>query len=397
MPTDQPSPPRPTGHDGRCHWPARWIATVAEAGVVAAWFLLVLRDQYGVASLQPHEIALDGLFLATVLGAVAARLAARRGVTALRGVAVRVAVMVVATAGAILGAEYVARYMFRNERSSGNVGDYVARQAAGPAIVVNGLGFREREIPAKDTGRYRIAVVGDSFTWGQGIEVGERFSNLLESFLGPRFEVLNFGLPGDNMPEHLDVLKRALTVSPDFVLLQLYINDFEMPDMQRPRPYPLLPASVDHDLEESSVIYDLLNGQWHHLQEVLGVVDSYERYMARNLRDPNAPRSQEAFGMLRAFIHRSHVAGVSCGLVLFPAADAMGPSGSNYPFGYLHDGVHTTCADERIPCLDLLAAFSKFKDPRQMWVSRFDAHPNALANRRAAYEILQEFATSWGH
>jgi hypothetical protein len=31
-----------------------------------------------------------------------------------------------------------------------------------------------------------------------------------------------------------------------------------------------------------------------------------------------------------------------------------------------------------------------------MWVSRFDAHPNAMANRRAAYEILQEFAPAWG-
>ena len=34
------------------------------------------------------------------------------------------------------------------------------------------------------------------------------------------------------MPEHLQVLERALVVSPDFVLLQLYINDFETPDIE---------------------------------------------------------------------------------------------------------------------------------------------------------------------
>jgi hypothetical protein len=32
-----------------------------------------------------------------------------------------------------------------------------------------------------------------------------------------------------------------------------------------------------------------------------------------------------------------------------------------------------------------------------MWVSQFDAHPNAMANRRAAQEILQTFSPVWRH
>jgi lysophospholipase L1-like esterase len=309
--------------------------------------------------------------------------------------ALRLAVVLSVVAVSLVGAEYAARFVFRNVHSSGQAGDFVARQGAGPAIATNHLGFREREIPPKTSNRYRIAVVGDSFTWGQGIEAGERFSNLLEGFLGPKYEVLNFGRPGNNMPEHLDVLSEALPVSPDFILLQLYINDFETTQMERPRPYPLLPLSLDRPLERSSVLYDLVNQQWANIQPTLGVVDSYEQYMARNLRDPDAPNSRLAFGMLREFIERSRRVGVARGIVLFPAVDAMGPNGSHYPFRYLHDRVRTTCASEQIYCLDLLPEFSTIQDPRSLWVSPFDAHPNAMANHRAARAILQLFAPVW--
>ena len=318
--------------------------------------------------------------------------AARIGIGALRLV-----VPLLVTAVALVAAEYATRFAFRNAHSSGDARDYIAGRHDGPAIVNNHLGFRDREIPPKSPDRYRITVVGDSFTWGQGIEAGERYSNLIGESLGPGYEVFNFGQPGNNMPEHLDVLQQALTVSPDFILLQLYINDFETADMQRPQPYPLLPASLDRPLERTSVLYDLVNRQWSAWQPALGVVDSYSQYMARNLREESAPNSRLAFGMLRDFIEQSHHAGVAVGTVLFPAPDAMGPSGSNYPFGYLHDRVRATCAAEQIHCLDLLPVFSTIQDPHTMWVSPFDAHPNAMANRRAAREILQRFAPLWRH
>jgi hypothetical protein len=308
---------------------------------------------------------------------------------------IRIAVLLVTTALMLVAAEYMARFAFRNAHSSGNAGDYIAGRGGAPEVVNNALGFRDREIPPKNPGRYRIAVVGDSFAWGQGIAANERFSNLVGAALGPGYEVFNFGQPGNNMPEHLQVLTQALSISPDFILLQLYINDWETSEMVRPSPSPLLPASLDRALERSSVLYDLLNRQWQAWQPTLGVIDSYDGYMARNLRDPASPNARKAYGQLREFIERARAAGVPTGIVLFPAPDAMGPHGSRYPFGYLHDGVRSICADEHITCLDLLPPFSTIEDPRTMWVSPFDAHPNAMANRRAADEILKRFASVW--
>jgi hypothetical protein len=313
----------------------------------------------------------------------------------MRTIFVRLVLVVLVTAASLVVAEYVARFTFRDVRSSGNSKDFIGRRGSGIAIVNNSLGFREREIPPKAPGRYRIAVVGDSFTWGQGLVPEQRFSHLIEAALGPAYEVFNFGEPGNNMPDHLDVLAKALPIRPDFVLLQLYINDFEMPEMVRPRPQPLLPPAWDAELERSSLLYNLASRRWADLQPALGVSESYPHYMARNLRDPTAPNARRAYGLLREFIERARTDGVPSGTVMFPAPDAMGAHGSNYPFGYLHEGVAATCAAEQIRCLDLLPPFSTIADPHSMWVSPFDAHPNAMANQRAAEEILQQFGPLW--
>jgi lysophospholipase L1-like esterase len=294
----------------------------------------------------------------------------------------------------LVAAEYALRFWFRHVTSSGNAGDYFA-QAHQPQVAKNRLGYREREVGPKDPGRYRIAVIGDSFTFGQGIETRERFSNLIEGFLGPRYEVLNFGVPGHDMPQHLEVLDQVLALRPDFVLLQLFINDFETAQMERPRPHPLISESAARGWGRSSILYDLATGPWVRIQEATGLAESYVHYLDRNLRDPNAPNAQIAFGMLRQFLDKTTTAGVGVGIVLFPMTDAMGPGGSHYPVGFVHDRVRQIAADQRVPLVDLLPAFSSYKDPKSLWVSRFDAHPNALANKRAAQEILHAFAGRW--
>ena len=294
----------------------------------------------------------------------------------------------------LVASEYALRYWFRHVRSSGNAAGYFA-QARQVEVVRNSLGYRDREPPPKDPSRYRIAVIGDSFTWGQGVEASERFSNRIEALLGPRDEVLNFGIPGHDMPQHLDVLGQVLPLAPDFVLLQLYINDFETSEMRRPKPHPLISEAAARGWGRSSVLYDLANGHWVQLQEATGLTESYVHYLQRNLADPNAPNAQIAFGMLRQFIEKAKRAGVGVGLVLFPMTDAMGPYGDGYPVGFIHDRVRQIAADEQAPFLDLLPAFSTYKDPKSLWVSAFDAHPNAIANERAAQEILNAFSRSW--
>jgi hypothetical protein len=73
----------------------------------------------------------------------------------------------------------------------------------------------------------------------------------------------------------------------------------------------------------------------------------------------------------------------------------MGPNGTDYPFDFIHDRVKAICASERVGYVDLLPSFASAGDPHSLWVSPFDAHPNAQANRMAATEILGVLGPLW--
>ncbi|NIO19904.1 MAG: hypothetical protein GTN76_03980 [Candidatus Aenigmarchaeota archaeon] len=83
----------------------------------------------------------------------------------------------------------------------------------------------------KSENTFRIAVLGDSFTAGEVLDVDEMFTTKLEKKLNERlntknFEVYGFGVPGYNTIQELVVLKEiAMNYQPDFVILQFYCDD----------------------------------------------------------------------------------------------------------------------------------------------------------------------------
>ena len=153
------------------------------------------------------------------------------------------AILGLTVAGLLLVGEYAARYMFSDVTSTGDNTGYFARQWK-KTVRENSWGFREREFKLrKPQDVYRIAVIGDSITFGQGIGEEDRFTNLLQRRLNGRsntggYEVLNFGKGGAETVDHLEFLRYpVLYTNPDFILLQWYVNDVEGHDMrQRPRP-----------------------------------------------------------------------------------------------------------------------------------------------------------------
>jgi hypothetical protein len=100
-------------------------------------------------------------------------------------------------------------------------------------VALNSEGFRDRErTRAKPAGVRRIAVVGDSFAFGQGIDrpeerVSDRLEGLLSSRLGTPVDVLNAGVPFTHTLQHIDSLERVLAYSPDLVLLLYVFNDID--------------------------------------------------------------------------------------------------------------------------------------------------------------------------
>jgi hypothetical protein len=264
------------------------------------------------------------------------------------------------------------------------------------------LGFRESEFEwVKGKGTYRIAVIGDSFTFGQGIPQQDRFTDLLGRLLDgktARYEVLNFGKPGAETVDHVVILRDvALRTKPDFILLQWYVNDVEGHNKQdRPVILPLLPSSRLHArFHASSALYFLMNRQWGVLQSTLGISSGTKReYMLKRFGDPNSPASREASQALKDFIDLCAKNQIPMGVVLFPYAGI--DLGDSYPYAFLHERVREICTEREIQSLDLRPRFAPYTKHKKLWANRFDSHPSAFAHRLAAEALMETFGPAWG-
>jgi hypothetical protein len=92
-------------------------------------------------------------------------------------------------------------------------------------VISNRHGFREsRELDEPDD-RPRVAMLGDSFVFGEGVEEEERFTEVLEELSGLRVD--NLGMTGWGPDLMLRALETAgVAAGPEVVLLCLYTHDF---------------------------------------------------------------------------------------------------------------------------------------------------------------------------
>jgi lysophospholipase L1-like esterase len=96
-------------------------------------------------------------------------------------------------------------------------------------ITSNKDGFRTREFTRKKKGTFRILTLGDSSTFGWGVDPDYTWQSLLEKRLAPNIkgvEVFNLGLSGFTTRHGLGVLRHyALKLEPDLLILSYGAND----------------------------------------------------------------------------------------------------------------------------------------------------------------------------
>ena len=299
-------------------------------------------------------------------------------------------------------AEFFVRFLFDDITTTGDNTSYFAlRGKAEHTPSVNSLGFREREIiKQKPVDTYRVVIVGDSLTYGQGITEDERFSSIIELKLNgtnDNYEVLNFGRPGAETIDHIRFLDDILELNPDFILLQWYINDVEGHDKSmRPRPYRLIPSDYLSGLfHRNSALYYLINRKWNALQRNLGLSSTYNQSMIMRFSDSTSDDSRRANHELNEFINRVKNNNIALGIVLFPPLIETGGNVNNYPFGFLFDRVMGACHKNAIRCVDMRPEFTNITPVSDLRVNRFDSHPSAYANKIAAETILEAFNDEW--
>jgi lysophospholipase L1-like esterase len=99
-------------------------------------------------------------------------------------------------------------------------------------IITNSEGFRDVEHRLKkDKGVFRILAVGDSFTFGLGVEANQTYPKILEAMLNKNtlgkkhFEVFNMGIAGIGTLEELEIIEYGLRYKPDLILLGVFVEN----------------------------------------------------------------------------------------------------------------------------------------------------------------------------
>ena len=101
-------------------------------------------------------------------------------------------------------------------------------------IKTNELGLRD--FPYNKNAEVKILVLGDSITWGHGIDEPQfLYTSFLETALKGKhpsktFEVINSGVPGySTFQERIYLEKYGLALNPDIIILQFCLNDIFEP------------------------------------------------------------------------------------------------------------------------------------------------------------------------
>ena len=102
-------------------------------------------------------------------------------------------------------------------------------------ISINSRGYRGDEFAAEKDDTFRILVIGDSFTFGWGVDDHETYAYRLQQLLASRhpsrrIEIINAGFAAGYSPDtyYLYLKREGLALDPDLVVVGVYVgNDLD--------------------------------------------------------------------------------------------------------------------------------------------------------------------------
>ena len=246
----------------------------------------------------------------------------------------------------------------------------------------------------KPEGTYRIAVLGDSFTFATQMQLTDAFPKQLERILRMSqtedegaVEVINYGVPGYSTNNEAAMMKRAIKEGADLVILQITLND--------PQLKPYAPKGITGKNEFGSYT----PAGWVHAVSSFWKTPSFVLQRLHNSETHRAyvdyyfdlfqgSRTKQSFEKaVKLIARRGNRNEVPVIAVVFPLFGI--PVNDSYPFLPLHTLIHTLLAKDKIPYLDLFEHYKNIPLSRIQLVPGQDFHPNEIGHRIAAEAIYQ--------
>lgn len=272
---------------------------------------------------------------------------------------------------------------------------------------VNDRGFRDDPIdPVKPRGVTRVALLGDSVTYGTGINLDETLGRHLEAALQERLphrrlQVLNCGVPATNTGQQVALLRhRVLDLAPDLVVVCMTIVDatgYGIQDPGRGRPWE---AALVARLGLTSGVYDApeLNPaqrrtMWLRRHSVFADLVCHQVYRAlygrvllanyRAAWRADAPGVQRIQRALWEASRLAQARGIGLHVAMYPFLSGLD---GDYPFAEETARLAGICARLDLPFTDLLEPLCGER-PERLKAHLHDRHPNGRANALVARHL----------
>lgn len=277
-----------------------------------------------------------------------------------------------------------------SEHWPSNPRGYFDEVSSGVFYRINSAGFRGEDWEAPSEDRIRIAVLGDSVCFGNGVHDRHHFATLLEGrlnkseYLGSPVEVLNFGLGNfDTIGEAALLRHRVLDYEPDVCVILYYPNDLRD-----------IGGRSGTALMKPVRTMGALRDRFHTADAILRLMDAraqQERYVeeiaeAHRVGSSGVPMFRAALKDIAAVCGERGILPV---LAIHPVLMDLDES---YPFRDAHDFVVAEATAAGIEAFDLLPAFDG-EDAPALWVHPLDPHPNEKGHRitgNALFDCFRE-------
>ena len=275
----------------------------------------------------------------------------------------------------------------------------------------NSFGLRDKEYTLKKPEKtYRILVFGDSVTAGNGLNLNETVSKVLESFLNndnelkerrmiKKFEVINFGVSGYNVVQETNLLiSKGLSFSPDLIIINYVLNDVDYShrlgtenqeknnEVRPPACFATflkikIPCSLKRSLKK--IRFAALLNKF--------ITKLFNRENIDLISDLNRNHQPDSATFLQLKQSYQKISNLSLQnnfmviVMIFPYFLSL----QNYPLMQAHENVKAEAEKNNFYAIDLLKTYEKCNSAQLRITSDDVTHPNAEGHYLAALELFK--------
>lgn len=259
---------------------------------------------------------------------------------------------------------------------------------------VNEEGRRDRHNKSALKG-ITVAFVGDSFTFGQGVDqehtLPQRFEEFYQQASGTKVNALNFGIGGYNLEQEVELIRtKVLDYPVSRIYLVWYINDIELSinaaqelNAQSRLPLHLKAYNI---LISSSRFAAFMKFKLSGIAYRAGWTNKgYVQYYYQ-LYAPETAAWKKFDTHLSLLAQIQKERNITITIVLYPTLSYLN---EHHPYLGLYEYIVNASNAHDIEAINLFEAF-RGKDARSLRANMYDNHPNADAQEIAAQFLAEK-------